>query len=174
MAAIDINSLRVLIVEDNVHFRTLIRTILEALGVGKMEEATDGASAIEVLNRFDADLAIMDWKMDGVDGLQCLKRVRSDADSPNRFLPVLMVTGFADEELAREARNAGVNDFLSKPISAKSLLSRIVAVLESERPFIEAGGYFGPDRRYQEQPFDGPDRRKSQSGLVTPGGPSDG
>jgi CheY-like chemotaxis protein len=49
MSGIDVNHLRVLVVEDNVHFRTLIRTILEALGVESLEEARDGSEVIEVL-----------------------------------------------------------------------------------------------------------------------------
>ena len=166
MPEMEISEINVLIVEDNLHFRTLMRTILQALGVEIVEEARDGAEAMEVLASFDADLAIIDWKMDGVDGVECVRRIRSGEDSVNRFLPIIMVTGYTDENLAKEARNAGVNDFLSKPISAKSLMSRISSVISEDRSFIESGDFFGPDRRRQGIEYAGAERRVKSAKIV--------
>lgn len=163
----NLNQLSILIVEDNLHFRNLIRSILEALGVPRIEEARDGAEAIEVLRDFPADVAILDWKMDGVDGIELVRRIRTNEDSPNRFLPMIMVTGYTEASLIRSAHDAGVNDFLAKPISAKSLLSRISSVIESPRPFIQAATYFGPDRRRGQQPFKGTCRRKQDAVFIT-------
>ncbi len=167
MTVLDVRQKKILIVEDNVHFRMLILSILKALGIENTEEARDGSEAIEVLKTFCADLAIIDWKMDGVDGVECIRRIRTSEDSPNRFLPVLMVTGFTEETLADNARNAGANGFLSKPISAKSLLSRIIEVLENQNPFISTDDYFGPDRRRRNVPLKGPSRRKEQKNQVS-------
>ena len=161
MSDLDLSQLKVLIVEDNLHFRTLIRTILQALGVESVEEARDGVEAFEVLSSYDADLAIIDWKMDGLNGLECARRIRNDEDSPNRFLPIIMVTGYTEDSLARDARDVGVNDFLGKPISAKSLMSRISTVLEDKRSFIDTPEYFGPDRRRQHQEYLGEERRRT-------------
>lgn len=71
-----------------------------------------------------------------------------------------MVTGYTEESLARDARDVGVNDFLGKPISAKSLMSRITSVLEDKRDFIDTSDYFGPDRRRRQQEYMGLERRK--------------
>ena len=98
--------------------------------------------------------------MDGQDGLECVRRIRTDEDSPNKYLPIIMVTGYTEKSLAKAARDVGVNDFLGKPISAKSLMSRIVSVFEDKRNFIENADYFGPDRRRNQQEFKGEDRRK--------------
>ena len=166
MSDVDISQVNVLIVEDNLHFRTLMRTILQALGVEIVEEARDGAEAMEVLASFDADLAIIDWKMDGVDGVECVRRIRNGEDNVNKFLPIIMVTGYTDEKLARQARDAGVSDFLSKPISPKSLLSRIVSVISSDLAFVESETYFGPDRRRQDMEHPEPDRRKDTTTFV--------
>ncbi len=166
MSELEISRVNVLIVEDNLHFRTLIRTILQALGVEIVEEARDGAEAMEVLASFDADLVIIDWKMDGVDGVQCVRRIRNGEDNVNRFMPIIMVTGYTDESLAIDARNAGVNDFLSKPISAKSLLSRINSVIAEVRPFIETDNFFGPDRRRRQRHHSGADRRVENAKFV--------
>jgi len=93
--------------------------------------------------------------------LECVRRIRTDEDSPNRYLPIIMVTGYTEDSLAMAARDVGVNDFLGKPISAKSLMSRIISVFEDNRDFIESADYFGPDRRRRVQEFKGAERRKA-------------
>lgn len=159
--------LRVLIVEDNQHFRTLVRSILEALGVTEIEEARDGGEAVEMLGSFPANLAILDWKMDGVDGIECVRRIRLGDDNVNRFLPIIMLTGYTEDSLMKEAIEAGVNGFLGKPVSAKSLYSRIVSIMQGAQIYIETSAYFGPDRRRAERGFEGPERRKAQTNVLT-------
>lgn len=166
MGGVEVERLKVLVVEDNVHFRSLVRSILQALGIESVEEASDGSEAIEVLKSFPADVAIIDWKMAGLDGVECVRRIRTDDDSPNRFLPIVMVTGYTGESLINASRAAGVNDFLAKPISAKSLLSRIMSVIETSQPFFQTDDYFGPDRRRRQQSFEGPERRVKQTNRV--------
>ena len=61
MSAFPAERMKVLVVEDNQHFRTLVRSILEALGVQEIEDARDGAEAVEMLGSVPADLAILDW-----------------------------------------------------------------------------------------------------------------
>ncbi len=164
---VDVTKLNILIVEDNVHFRTLIHSILEALGVHDLEEAHDGGEALEILADSTPDLVILDWKMEGMDGVECVRQIRA-LSGPNRFIPIIMVTGYTESSLKKKARDAGVNDFLGKPISPQSLLNRIVSVMETERPFYEADDYFGPDRRRKDKPHDGKDRRVKQGSPVTP------
>lgn len=166
MAFAEFSHLKVLVVEDNLHFRNLVRSILGALGVPTIEEARDGAEAIEVLNSFKADLAIVDWKMDGVDGIECVRRIRAGSAASNRDLPMIMVTGYTEPGLLRAAQDAGVDDVLAKPISAKSLMSRIMSVMEKRRPFIASDDFVGPDRRRAEHAFDGSERRWKQINLV--------
>ena len=161
-----IGRLRILLVEDNQHFRTLVRSILEAVGVGAIEEARDGAEAVEVLGTFPADLAIVDWKMDGVDGIECVRRIRRGDDNVNRFLPIIMLSGYSEDGLMRDALGAGANGFLGKPISAKSLVSRIVAVVQGPLTYIETGDYFGPDRRRGDAPRGNFERRKAQTNVL--------
>ena len=135
MSAVDVTDLNILIVEDNVHFRTLIRSILQALGVSKLEEAQDGIQALELLGDMTVsqpDLVILDWKMEGMDGVECVRQIRGLA-CDNSQVPIIMVTGYTETSLQKEAREAGVNDFLGKPISPQSLLGRIVSVVENTR-----------------------------------------
>lgn len=168
MNAFPIDRIKVLVVEDNQHFRMLVRSILEALGVRDIEEARDGAEAVEMLQSFPADLTLIDWKMDGVDGLECVRRIRAGRGGVNRFLPIIMLTGYTEDKLMQDALLAGVNRFLGKPVSAKSLYSRIVSVMSGPQVYIETEAYFGPDRRRKHKaPPDGNDRRRAQTNVLT-------
>ena len=73
--------------------------------------------------------------------------VRSGEDSPNPYVPIIMLTGHTELHRVCEARDAGVNEFLAKPISAKALYSRVASIIEFPRPFIRTKSYFGPCRR---------------------------
>lgn len=168
MSGFPIEKMKVLVVEDNQHFRLLIRAILKALGVQDIEEASDGAEALEMLNGYAADLAILDWNMTGVDGIECVRRIRQGQRGVNRFLPIIMLTGHTEESLMHKALNTGANDFLSKPVSAKSLSSRIVAVMQGTQVYVETSSYFGPDRRRSlDDQYQGGNRRKAQTNLMT-------
>lgn len=105
------------------------------------------------------DLVLLDWDMQPVNGLEFLRRVRHDPKSPNPYLPIVMVTGFADRAHVFGAREAGVNEYIVKLLSAKALLDRIQAVIERPRRFVRIGEFFGPDRRRKEKLFLGPDKR---------------
>jgi CheY-like chemotaxis protein len=159
MSAFDGRDLKVLVIEDNQHFRLLIRTVLESLGIRQVEEARDGADALKRLQSFPADFAIVDWKMEPMNGIVFSYKLRRHADSPNSHLPIIMVTGYSEASLVAEARDAGVNEFLTKPISAKSLVGRIISVILQPRPFVRSDDYFGPDRRRRQLPYTGPERR---------------
>ena len=174
----NLERLNFLIVDDNKHMRALVKTILLALGVKNTVEADDGAGAFKELRHFPADIIICDWNMEPLDGLDFTKMVRTAGDSPNPFVPIIMLTGHTEMNRVVEARDAGVHEFLAKPISARSLYSRIRAIIERPRPFIRtkgAFGYFGPDRRRQQMPsYMGPERRKSDADEMPGGGDGGG
>lgn len=166
MSALDGVELKALVVEDNQHFRLLISTVLHTLGINQVEEARDGADALRLLQSFPADFVIVDWKMEPMDGIGFAHKIRHSPDSPNPFLPIIMVSGYSEAALVAEARDAGVNEFLPKPISARSLIARITAVISNPRPFVRSPDYFGPDRRRAQQPFSGSDRRSLVAELI--------
>src|SRR3546814_17973915 len=78
-----------------------------------------------------------------MDGLEFVRRVRTGEKSPNRYVPIIMLTAHTELHKIVEARNAGVHEVLAKPISAKALAERIVMVLHNPRPFERRGDYFG-------------------------------
>jgi len=158
----NLERLNFLIVDDNKHMRALVMSILHALGAKNVIDAGDGADAFKELRHFPADIIICDWNMEPLDGLDFTRMVRTASDSPNPFVPIIMLTGHTEMNRVAEARDAGIHEFLAKPISAKGLYSRIRSIIERPRPFVRAGQFFGPDRRRRDNPsYMGGERRKA-------------
>ena len=92
-----------------------------------------------------------------------LRWLRQHEDSPDRFMPFIMVSGAAGGETVRECRDLGVSEFLAKPFSVQSVVGHIIAVVDSPRFFVYNSDYFGPCRRRQRRPWADADRR-----VITP------
>lgn len=154
---------RILVVDDNEFMRSLYRQLLHAIGFphSHIRDALDGAEAISYLDDFDCDLAICDLNMKPMDGWAFTRYIRTDAKSPDPYLPIIICTGHTELVHIANARDAGANEILRKPLSAGSLYARLHAVVEQPRPFIISQDFVGPDRRRQDLPFAGPDRRAS-------------
>lgn len=163
----ELANLRFLLVDDNQHMRAIVSTILKGVGVKHVREAMDGAEALQAMRDGLVDIAIVDFKMSPLDGVQFTQLVRNSPDSVDPFLPIIMLTGFAERHRVFEARDAGVTEIVVKPVTARSLLDRINIVIFRPRPFIRSGDYFGPCRRRRDEPnYSGPMRRQSD-GLGT-------
>lgn len=153
--------LRVLIVEDDRASRMLTIAFLEELGIGQTKEAGDGEAALRVLRSYSADVIICDMMMEPMDGLTFVRKVRTDAQSANPYVPIILVTAQADRNSVKAARDAGVNLLMAKPITMEALRRRIEVVLNERREFIMNQTYVGPDRRRHDVPIGGKrDRRK--------------
>ena len=142
-----LKSVRVMIVDDQDFIRSLLRHILGVLGCKNITDSSDGETAWELIQDNAPDLLIVDWGMSPVDGLELVHRVRHDPSSPDKFLPIIMITAHSERPRIITARDAGVNEFVMKPVSAKTLFSRLNSVIEHPRRFVRTSEYFGPDRR---------------------------
>ena len=99
----------------------------------------------------------------GVTG-EFVRLLRNSPDSPNRMAPVVMVTGHSTYARVNEARDAGVTEFLAKPLTARGVVERLHQAIDNKRPFIRSSSYFGPDRRRRtDARFEGPWRRETDS-----------
>jgi CheY-like chemotaxis protein len=162
--------LKVLVVDDNQHMRKLVVTILQAFGVSQITEAADGERAWALVREHNPDVIVLDWMMEGMSGLEVVKLVRTSSQSPNPFVPIIMLTGYAQLDHVRQARDAGVNEFLAKPVSVKAVMTRLVAVIENPRPYVRTKSYFGPCRRRRgDQDYRGPERRVMGAAEVPAG-----
>lgn len=147
---VDFSQLSVMIVDDNRHMRSLLCSIIRALGIKNIKEVGDGEVALEQVGDFTPDIMITDWHMEPMDGTTLVKTLRHSSVDAIRYMPIIMLSGHSDMTRVREARDCGVHDFLTKPVSAKSLLARLIKIIENPRPFIKTEHYFGPDRRRQD------------------------
>ncbi len=163
MARIDFNRLRFVIIDDNAHMRRIVRTLLHGFGTREVIEAEDGAAGLEAFNQHVPDIVITDWVMPIFDGLQLTRMIRQPGANPNPFVPIIMLTGHSEKRHVMAARDAGVTEFLVKPLSAKALYERIANVVINPRPFVRTKTYFGPDRRRgAASNYAGPERRKGE------------
>jgi two-component system chemotaxis response regulator CheY len=159
MESYNVSQLSVVVAEDNRHMRFVIRTILQGMGIRSVKEAEDGSDALKLLKTESADVMITDWLMEPLDGLELTRMVRTASDSANPYLPIIMLTGYTEIARVTEARDAGVTEFLAKPMSAKNLYHRLVEIIERPRGFIKTRTFTGPDRRRIDRQFEGKDRR---------------
>jgi CheY-like chemotaxis protein len=166
MSRIDFNRLRFVVVDDNAHMRRIVRTLLHGFGAREVNEAEDGAAGLEAFTQNAPDIVITDWAMPIFDGIELTQMIRQPGANPNPFVPIIMLTGHSEKRRVVAARDAGVTEFLVKPLSARALYERIINVVMNPRPFVRTKTYFGPDRRRSLNPnYAGPERRR--------GGPAD-
>lgn len=168
-------ALNILLVDDNPHMRMIAGAILKSAGAKNIQEVEHGAKALEVMRHFPADLAIVDFNMFPLDGVAFTRLIRNSEQSPNPYLPIIMMTGHSERSRVQEARDAGVTEFVVKPITAKAMLERIHAVIFRPRAFVRTDDYFGPcRRRVTRANYAGPFRRSTddQSGAFEPDGAS--
>ena len=159
---LSLESVNFLIVDPNAFMRSLIKNVLHVFGAERFIEANDGADAFKAIQNLAPDIIITEWMMDPLDGLDFTRLVRTGKDSLNPFVPIIMMTAYSEKQRVVEARDAGITEFIAKPLSAKTLMARVTAVIEHPRPFIRSPRYFGPDRRRrQTSDYKGPERRKS-------------
>ncbi|MAP96476.1 MAG: two-component system response regulator [Ponticaulis sp.] len=164
--------LSVLIVEDNVHMLRILAGMIRGFGFEEVFMSQDPADALEIIKTNVIDVMFIDYHMPVLDGIEFTQLVRNSADSPNPYVPIIMVTAYAEPSKVKAARDAGVTEFCCKPINATTLYSRIVSVVNRPRDFIRTPDYFGPDRRRRDDPaYRGPERRKDrmEEEEATPG-----
>lgn|SRR5690606_13720835 len=116
-------SMKVLIVDDFPTMRRIVKNLLKDLGIENVDEAEDGAMAIERLQGGGFDLVISDWNMPNKDGLTLLKEIR--ANEALSKLPVLMVTAEAKKDNIVAAAQAGANGYVVKPFTAAVLEEKL-------------------------------------------------
>lgn len=154
------DKLSILVVEDSPLMLEVMVNALKALGVGHIFQAKNGEAGYQAFIRERPDIVLTDWEMEPVDGLELVKWIRRNADSPKRTVPIIIMTGYAASQRVAQARDKGITEFLVKPFTANELARRIAYVIDSPRDFVETAEFFGPDRRRRKSlDYQGPERR---------------
>ena len=158
--AYTLDKAKILVVDDMKPALQLVKSVLQIYGFKDVLTAHSGEEAFELVCKHDPDLIITDWMMEPMNGLDFTKKVRSDPLSPNPYVPILMMTGFSSRIRVEEARDFGITEFLVKPFTSKDLYVRIAQIIEKPRQFVDAGSFFGPDRRRRDSAeYEGPKKR---------------
>jgi PAS domain S-box-containing protein len=122
--ALATSPMRILLAEDNAVNQRLIQRILEKMG-HEVTIAMQGALALELLEREEFDLVLMDMRMPVMDGLEATRRIRQSEAGGERRMPIVALTANAFEDDRKACLNAGMDAFLVKPISAATLRETI-------------------------------------------------
>jgi CheY-like chemotaxis protein len=142
-----IGRLTMLVVDDNMYTRKLLRMMLMNLGAKTVYEASDGVAALDIIRTVHPDVMILDWVMPVLNGPQVVRIVRSPDVFPNPDLPIIMLTAHGQRSHVQEAIRLGVNEFLVKPVSPKALQDRLLSILVKPRPMMQIGKYYIPKPR---------------------------
>lgn len=142
-----------MIVDDNWFAISLLRTVLQALGMWRLTECSSSADALKRLEQERFDLVLVDNNMPIMTGVELTRMIRGSAKVDNPALPIIMISGKTELGQVNDAVNAGVNEFLAKPFSADGVMRKILTAVNQPRPFIRAKTYIGPCRRRQRLPL---------------------
>ncbi len=135
MAVSGLATLRILIVENHLRMRMLIKQMLIAGGVAHIEETNNGAEALQYLHDPSSelpDLIISDLHMEGLDGIELCAAIRRDESAEIRGIPILILTGDEDEVIHEAAEQFGAAHILTKPVSADELFNGIGRAMGSD------------------------------------------
>ena len=148
MIRADLSGVGILIVDDSAFICRLLTTMLRGFGAQHIHQAATCAEAVYEIRERLPDIVFVDWELgEGENGLSVVRFIRS-GESPDPFVPIVMITSHTGRHRVIEARDAGVNMILAKPFSPQTVYARLLAVIARPVEFIRTKSYFGPDRRH--------------------------
>jgi DNA-binding response OmpR family regulator len=170
----DLSEASILILDRSPHQRAIVTGILRAAGCQILHVADDIEAGLERTRAAQPSGIIADWSPGGVDGLEFLRRLREgELDAP-RATPVVLTTTRARKSQVELARASGVSEYVVRPMSAATLLTRVRSALFSQRIFIDSPNYVGPCRRRRlDEAYAGPFRRLSDPIEAAPDDPNE-
>ena len=152
-APINLSKANVLVIDGSQHAVDMIAQILKGFGVAEVHRSSAIADAEKLVRSKTFDLIIIDPGIDDGAGYAFLHTLRHSPNNSNAYAPVILVSGHVRASDVARARDTGANYFVTKPLTPKALLQRIMFVVRDKRPFVEHGNFVGPDRRFK---FEGP------------------
>ncbi len=139
----------------------LTKSVLTSFGIHQVYAAFEHNQGFQAVCNLNPDLVILDWTGPPLDSMALVKKIRSDPDSPNPFVPIILMSGYSQKERVLKARDSGITTFMAKPYTAKALYQRIEQLVEKPRQFVKSDHYFGPDRRsLRKEEYKGAERRE--------------
>jgi DNA-binding response OmpR family regulator len=149
---INLERVSVMLLEQGEHGRKITSQILRGFGIRDVHASRTVDEARALTRQMQLDLIIADPASLNGAGMDFLRWLRRAENSANRFTPIILVSGHSTSAAVLLSRDAGANFFVAKPFTPKVLLERIMFVARDKRPYVEAGAYVGPDRRWKGDP----------------------
>jgi two-component system chemotaxis response regulator CheY len=122
------HKIKILVVDDFSTMRRIVKNVLKQIGFENIEEAEDGAQALNKLKAGGFGFVVTDWNMPNMDGLDFFKATRQDPALKN--IPFLMVTAEAEKVKVITAIQAGVNNYIVKPFTAETFKEKMDRIFE--------------------------------------------
>lgn len=168
----DLSDLSFLIVEDNMHMRSILRSVLGGLGARFVCEASDGADGLEAVLDRRPDFILCDWVMKPVNGSDFIRTLRSDSDPILNTIPVVIISAHCHRSTIVEAVNVGIHGFIAKPVSPAILYRHIVTVMEKQSTHGRSKGLlFGPAAERRRVPHSSQAPNRTDIGEPDESGP---
>lgn len=145
-AVFDPSGLTALVLDENHYERGITLNLLRAMGFGRAIGAANTIEAWDGLRKNNPNILLMDL-IGGGDGLDFIRRVRLSTELPNRAIASFILTTRGSQAHVEQARLAGIDGYLRKPISTLALQQRVASVMANPQPFIVTSAYVGPCRR---------------------------
>jgi DNA-binding NtrC family response regulator len=114
---VQIQELRVLVVDDDTQMQELITSMLRSEGIHQIATTTKPVSALELVQQGQVDAMILDWKIPDVPNLGLMRAVHKH----NKLIPIIMISGFAEQRNVDEAMKAGAVAYLQKPFNQEAV-----------------------------------------------------
>jgi CheY-like chemotaxis protein len=173
MKKLSLRNVNVLLADSDAFLAQAVVHNLRAMGFVNIHHVKTSADAVRAVRSQGVSFLITEWDLKGTSGVELVRFMRRSPDSPNRGLPIIMLTGRGELGDVQVARDTGITEFVVKPFSAQTLYNRIEQIVDHPRPFVVADRYVGPERRRRGLPPSGmADRRtiKAIAANPTPAG----
>jgi len=162
MQKIDLSQIRFLLIDPSPMSIALVCDVLGMMGARSLRKCATTDRALDALRSDPFDIVITEWNTTPMSGLEFIEYIRTSPQSPNRLMPILLMTARSEAEYVVQARDRGITEFLAKPFTVEALHRRLVSIIAFPRPFVDAEQYFGPDRRRRKDVgYKGPERRET-------------
>ncbi|HJX09393.1 MAG TPA: response regulator [Candidatus Binatia bacterium] len=152
---VNLRDLVILVADPNAYARRITNGILRGFGANKVLEVEQTLSLFQVLSGQKIDILLCDTRLPPHGGLMLTRTIRRNSNNENRTIPILLMSSDTGESTIKNARDAGANIVVAKPMSPKSLYDRLAWIAFNPRPFIDTATYFGPDRRFKIEGYPG-------------------
>jgi len=158
---VDLLKIPLLIVDSNELSRGFTRSLCRNMHFGDILIAGNSTDALELLRTKLVGLVLCDGALSPVDAFSFVKKIRANEEKwiTESKVPIIMVSSEGSPAGFIEARDAGVNDYLVRPLVMQRFMNSVASVLGAARPYIKNKTYIGPCRRRKQTPFMGPERR---------------